>query len=106
MEKWKIEHQKLYDEDGNPKPLFHKITDPRATESKGDPRFPVTRVTRGAHEFVRALEDACVELGQASTWDEVDAAFEAVSLAREALYKHIETLERRDKQDRDTTLRF
>jgi hypothetical protein len=73
-------------------------------------RFPIVRVTERFHRHVKALEGAVLSLEHSKTKDDIDRAFTAISLAREALYEYAEFLESKAPRDinkaRTIQLRF
>lgn len=69
--------------------------------------FKTIKVSPRIHALLQAHEAACTTLGLAMTRDDVDDAFTRVSLAREAVYQYVESLEQKDHTiDRTCVLRF
>lgn len=92
MERWLLEHQRLYDESGKPTAAFWKEHNPVQPVSPGQ-RMKVWYVSEIAEELIVAEDAAAVALGMARNAEENDRAYSHLSVTRETLYSYISQLE-------------
>lgn len=108
MERWLIEHQRLYDGDGKPTAAFWKMhaeTNPTRLLPRGM-AMPTVRVSETAEELIMADENAAIALGMARNLEENDRAYSHLSVTRESLYSYIASLEIRLGIERSIVKRF
>jgi len=68
--------------------------------------FTVLRVSAGAHERVRAVEAAAMELGAAEKTGDITEAYSVLCVARQRLYCYLMAIERPHRIEDNVTVRF
>lgn len=104
VEPWEKRHRELYGDDGKPTAEFYRVPDHPGFPPP-NPFAPI-RVTDQADEYIAALEQAAMGLATAEGREETEDAYSVLCMARKALYKYVEGLERRAKKNRTVSKRF